>query len=247
MAIEFSCTTCGKQLRTADETAGKKAKCPQCGALTQIPFPAAMAPIAAPLQVAPAGNLPSTSPSAPPFDSRSSATNGLDFNPYQSPTTVSESHLEYGRPEMRDLASRGRRLLGRFIDNCIYIGAATPGFLLWLNTLDDRRAGENGTNFMSELGMILLLAGLLAVAAINWLLVLRSGQSIAKKMLGMQIVRPEGGLPGFLHGVVLRSWVPGFLFLLLGFFFSTANALAIFGVERRCVHDRIAGTWVVML
>ena len=37
MPIEFRCTQCQKLLRTADETAGKKARCPDCGAIVDIP------------------------------------------------------------------------------------------------------------------------------------------------------------------------------------------------------------------
>jgi hypothetical protein len=36
MAIVFSCT-CGKPLRAKDESAGKKTKCPHCGAIVPIP------------------------------------------------------------------------------------------------------------------------------------------------------------------------------------------------------------------
>lgn len=59
MAIEFRCTQCGKLLRTGDETAGKHAKCPECGMVSMIP--SASAPIGA----------------AGPTDSG---------NPYQSPS-----------------------------------------------------------------------------------------------------------------------------------------------------------------
>jgi uncharacterized membrane protein/DNA-directed RNA polymerase subunit RPC12/RpoP len=37
MAIEFRCVQCGKLLRTGDETAGKQAKCPECGAVMLVP------------------------------------------------------------------------------------------------------------------------------------------------------------------------------------------------------------------
>ena len=37
MAIEFRCTKCGKLLRTGDDTAGKHAKCPECGEILVIP------------------------------------------------------------------------------------------------------------------------------------------------------------------------------------------------------------------
>jgi phage FluMu protein Com/uncharacterized membrane protein len=40
MPIEFRCTACNKLLRTPDDTAGKQAKCPECGALMPIPVPA---------------------------------------------------------------------------------------------------------------------------------------------------------------------------------------------------------------
>lgn len=37
MPIEFRCTQCNRLLRTPDETAGKQAKCPECGAIVGIP------------------------------------------------------------------------------------------------------------------------------------------------------------------------------------------------------------------
>ena len=45
MAIVFSCT-CGRPLRAKEETAGKKTKCPHCGAVLTIPTSAAKAPAA---------------------------------------------------------------------------------------------------------------------------------------------------------------------------------------------------------
>ena len=44
MSIEFRCTQCSKLLRTGDETAGKQAKCPQCGAVMTIPAASSAAP-----------------------------------------------------------------------------------------------------------------------------------------------------------------------------------------------------------
>ena len=52
MSIEFHCVRCGRLLRTGDETAGRQAQCPECGALTQIPAPAEtseMPPLLGPL------------------------------------------------------------------------------------------------------------------------------------------------------------------------------------------------------
>ena len=44
MAIEFRCTGCQQQLRVPDESAGRSAKCPKCGAIVLVPSPAAAAP-----------------------------------------------------------------------------------------------------------------------------------------------------------------------------------------------------------
>lgn len=38
MSIEFRCQSCSRILRTPDESAGKKARCPQCGAIVDIPL-----------------------------------------------------------------------------------------------------------------------------------------------------------------------------------------------------------------
>ncbi len=39
MTIEFNCPNCQKLLRTKDEKAGVKAKCPDCGTSITVPFP----------------------------------------------------------------------------------------------------------------------------------------------------------------------------------------------------------------
>lgn len=38
MPIEFRCTSCDKLLRTPDDSAGKNAKCPQCGGIVAVPL-----------------------------------------------------------------------------------------------------------------------------------------------------------------------------------------------------------------
>jgi DNA-directed RNA polymerase subunit RPC12/RpoP len=37
MPIEFHCAGCQKQLRVQDDAAGKRARCPQCGAIVEVP------------------------------------------------------------------------------------------------------------------------------------------------------------------------------------------------------------------
>lgn len=76
MPIEFACSQCGKQLRTPDETAGRQAKCPQCGAIMQIPNAAAAPPAAEP----------------PPSPFGGPASGGAEgWNPYASPSVGGHS------------------------------------------------------------------------------------------------------------------------------------------------------------
>lgn len=77
MPIEFRCAQCQKLLQTPDETAGKQAKCPQCGTIQQIPSPTTAPPPASPF----APGTPSLGPAA---EAPSGAPSG-QANPYQSP------------------------------------------------------------------------------------------------------------------------------------------------------------------
>jgi hypothetical protein len=73
MPIEFRCTGCQQQLRVPDESAGKNAKCPKCGAILVVPAafgapfpglsPSAPAPAGFP---APQPQFPASAPAKPP-------------------------------------------------------------------------------------------------------------------------------------------------------------------------------------
>jgi uncharacterized RDD family membrane protein YckC len=82
---------------------------------------------------------------------------------------------------------------------------------------------------------------------LNWRLLERSGQTIGKKALGMKIVDLSGALPPFGKLVALRYVLPILIAQIpfLGGLFALADALFIFGAERRCIHDYLAGTRVV--
>jgi len=101
MPIEFRCTQCNRLLRTQDETAGKQAKCPECGTILTIPAAGAPAEPTPPTPAAPepspagaaspgAGAESPFGPSGPPPSGAASpfapgAAPGAE-NPYASPT-----------------------------------------------------------------------------------------------------------------------------------------------------------------
>jgi len=116
MAIEFRCGPCGRLLRTGDDTAGKQAQCPECGALTRVPAsaqpPASWAPPLAPLEATaswPPGGAPG-SPFAP-----GPPTPGVQDsqNPYESPSGFNtKAEVLYGGQSGRDTMAIASLVLG---------------------------------------------------------------------------------------------------------------------------------------
>jgi hypothetical protein len=112
MPIEFSCSACQTKVRTPDDSAGKMARCPKCGATLQIPAasqasasPAGFAPPPpgfSPLGSSPPGGKslgPQLAPAPNPFSDQASP---QGVNPYQSPTNYVSGYSGAGyRPDVR--------------------------------------------------------------------------------------------------------------------------------------------------
>ena len=164
-------------------------------------------------------------------------------NPYQPPSPGVGYVMELGAsPSDLALAEIGTRFVGWLVDGLIYVPVVIPGFVLQYSMGDVADAGD-----FSPLAIGVMLVGIFGLGSVQCYMIATSGQSIAKRLLGMRIVRLDGSRAGFLHGVVLRSWVMAFLTNIpfIGGFVALADALTIFGAERRCLHDRIADTIVI--
>jgi uncharacterized membrane protein len=120
MAIEFRCTQCNKLLRTDDDTAGKAARCPACGAV--VPIPSATTGSGGALPPGPgedpfAGGV--RPPSVPPDSG----------NPYQSPSPfATPSAAMSGKLDLGDVFSRTWILFKSDWGMCLL--AALVAFLL---------------------------------------------------------------------------------------------------------------------
>jgi uncharacterized RDD family membrane protein YckC len=151
------------------------------------------------------------------------------------------------------LASLGARLGARILDTLIEAAAMLPGIIylfVAMAALDQNAPGprREADVIRAMVGPIVLMGiGGLAIYIVQWVMIAQSGQSIGKRIVGTRIVRLDGRLPGFGYGVAMRNWVPGIISNIpyVGFLFVIANVLFIFGAERRCIHDHIAGTRVV--
>jgi uncharacterized RDD family membrane protein YckC len=73
--------------------------------------------------------------------------------------------------------------------------------------------------------------------------VARNGQSIAKKLLSIKVVRSDGSRASLGRIFWLRNIVNTLLSIVP--LYGVIDALFIFGEQRQCLHDKIADTIVV--
>jgi uncharacterized RDD family membrane protein YckC len=161
-------------------------------------------------------------------------------NPYAAPAAV----LADEAPLEQLLADRGTRLAATLLDGLSIVVVMLPVFfaLPFMST-------GNQPGLDQAMGIGFALAGLLALGLIAWNCVLleRNGQTLAKKLLGIRVVRRDGshcGLARIFFARYLPIAVLGAI-PFVGGLVSLADALLIFRDDRRCLHDEIADTIVV--
>ena len=160
-------------------------------------------------------------------------------NPYAPPVQQDEWNTA-GTFDDAVLASRGRRFLGNILDSLVYVVAFVPAFFIGMAGGSDDFTGG------AAIAMGVLMTAVVIVQAV---LVATTGQSIAKKLLGMRIVQLDGSPIGFVRGVLVRSWALAAITQIpvVGGIIALVDALYIFGAEQRCLHDVMAGSKVVMV
>ena len=157
-------------------------------------------------------------------------------NPYAAP----EARIVDQLPQSDlVLAERGTRLGAVFLDGLIVVLVYLPGLLL-ISLADDNKS-------MKYVGIALMVIVILGLLAYNCVLLHRNGQTIAKKMLGIKVVRRDGSPVSLGRFFALRFLPVSLLgaIPLVGGLVSLTDALMIFGEERRCLHDQFADTIVI--
>ncbi|HEY9102829.1 RDD family protein [Chitinimonas sp.] len=100
------------------------------------------------------------------------------------------------------------------------------------------------------LGAKLLLGtgSFLTYVLINGYLLYQGGQTVGKKLLGIRVVKLDGSKATLLTLTVVRHLPLNLVGLIpvVGSIIQLADALFIFRENRRCLHDLIAGTKVVV-
>jgi uncharacterized RDD family membrane protein YckC len=181
----------------------------------------------------------------PAFSSAAAATS---FNPYAAPqaNTVSSALM----PQL-NLASRGVRLGAAFLDSLIImivmIVPMIPGIVAIAQA---DQAGKLENNFpvhaLYWFGAAFLASIVLLVWNAIWLG--RYGQTIAKRMLGIRIVCFPSGLPA---GAAKAFWLRAVVNYIINcvvplYVYGIVDACFIFREDKRCLHDLIAETTVIV-
>ena len=137
------------------------------------------------------------------------------------------------------------RLAAQVIDFLLYWGLGSL-FIGSNWSLPDIDIGPNAATMRAVMGMFgsMMLTAFTILTFIQWTLLTTSGQTIGKKVIGIQIIRiSDGKMGGFFRNVVVRSWINIALCMIPGYFII--DSLLIYRKDRRCLHDLFSGTAVV--
>ncbi len=154
-----------------------------------------------------------------------------------------------------ELATHGQRFAGALIDGILTGFCWLPaGLAFWTKFSDSIRAGDqpNPAMVMEAMQGVFFkaLPFLLVLVLVQGTLLTLRSQSVGKLLLGTRIVRhADNARTGFVHAFLLRGTIVWAIerIPILGSLFWLVDVCFIFGDERRCVHDYIAGTKVVKI
>ncbi len=166
------------------------------------------------------------------------------INPYAAP----EARVEDIPGQERRLASPATRFLAMVVDGLIFLLPfyAVMGLLMPDLTKADPAAAFS-LGFSTIASLVVGAGGMIAIIATNWVLLHRHGQTIAKRMFGIKVVRSNGERCS-LARILLARWLPITVLTIVpfvGIVLALVDALMIFRRDRRCLHDLVADTIVV--
>ena len=163
-------------------------------------------------------------------------------NPYAPPLAVVRDIADPSA--LAALADGGTRLRATILDSVIFMAMVYAPVLVGAILGGLAAPGRDDARTYS-----MVAAGVVAVVTFTvwcWLTIKymkRNGQSIAKKLLGIKVVRADGSPAALGRIFWLRNVVNGLLSILP--LYGFVDALFIVGESRQCLHDKIADTIVI--
>lgn len=154
------------------------------------------------------------------------------------------------RAPMVQLAGIGPRVVARLIDAALALSTLLPSAALVL-ALGGGRV-MTGRPVLQILTLLPALFLLVVLSSYQWSSTATDGTTIGKRLMGIRIERDDGEPPGFVTGVVLRSWVftigevvGNVLLCVGGVALLITDGLLALSADGKTLHDRVAGTRVV--
>ena len=168
-------------------------------------------------------------------------------NPYAPPRAAVQDIADPGATSAP--ADRGTRLGAAILDSIIFSAMVylpfivTAIFIAPIANATGVRGSSGAGGLVVMVGGLFALAGLAVWAVFTIRYVNENGQSIAKRMLGIKVIRTDGS-PISLGRIF---WLRNFLNTVLSVIplYGIVDALFIFGESRQCLHDKLADTIVV--
>jgi uncharacterized RDD family membrane protein YckC len=139
-------------------------------------------------------------------------------------------------------ADRGTRLGATMLDGIIFaLMVYVPITMAAMAGGPGRATG--GAGAILVVCVALALVGFIAWCWLTIKYVKRNGQTIAKKLLAVKVVRSDGSAVSLGRVFWLRNIVNGLISIVP--LYGLVDVLFIFGESRQCLHDKLADTVVV--
>lgn len=161
-----------------------------------------------------------------------------EHNPYAAPA----ARVQDVPTEALELADRGTRLVAVIIDGLLVLG-----LIMLIGIVSAIAAPAGGNETVAMVLVTIGMAAFLALIVVNLIWLYRYGQTIAKRWMGIKIVRTSGERCELWRIIFLRVMPLNILgaIPLIGYVVPIVDGLFIFRADYRCVHDLLADTIVV--
>lgn len=163
-----------------------------------------------------------------------------EVNPYAAPAARVIDPMQGDAQELADRATR----FGAYIVDTLIFSAVAILFAVVAPMM-----ARNGASQQTAAFVMLGIGGvaMLTLIVVNFVLLHKYGQTIAKRLFKIKIVRSDGSRCGLLRVIFIRSLPVGLLNAIpvVGYIFMLLDPLLIFREDYRCLHDHIADTVVV--
>jgi uncharacterized RDD family membrane protein YckC len=165
-------------------------------------------------------------------------------NPYAPPVAaVRDIPAAYAETELAEL---GSRFVAAFLDGLIFMGMVyLPMMFAGIVGAGASAGSQNGD---AAAGILLFGFGFMFIglAIWSWLTIKyvnANGQSIAKRIMGIKVVRTDGSPISLGRIFWLRNVVNGLIGIIP--LYGLIDILFIFSESRQCLHDKLADTIVI--